>query len=66
VKAHEAIVMNITYLLLKQLDPELAERLQDRFPTTFGSRRLVEHRARQADGSDRRETLRDSLIAEAA
>jgi len=58
--------MNMAYSLLKQLDPERAERLQDRFPTMFGSRRLVEHRARQADGSDRRETLRDSLIAEAA
>ncbi|MGB5521792.1 MAG: hypothetical protein WBM96_04435 [Polyangiales bacterium] len=58
--------MNMTYLLLNPPDPELAKLLRERFPTAFGGRRLVEDSARHADGSDRREPLRDSLMPQAA
>ncbi|MGB5366711.1 MAG: hypothetical protein WBM75_10585 [Polyangiales bacterium] len=56
----------MTYLLLNPPDPELAKLLRERFPTAFGGRRLVEDSARHADGSDRREPLRDSLMPQAA
>ena len=41
--------MDLTYLLLTHPEPELAERLRRRFPTTFGGPRGVEEGARQTE-----------------
>ena len=62
----EVIKMNMTYLLLSPPDPELAKRLQKRFPATFGGPRPVETSVRKARAKERRDSRHDSLMPQAA
>lgn len=58
--------MNMTYLLLSPPDPELAKRLQHRFPAIFDGPRPVQDVVRKSRDEERRHPGRDSLIPQAA